>query len=169
MCSYCTCESSDLLIQLLKVPLWMKALACRLLRVYCHLHLQIVLLQNWVPWCTYHVFLYCGTYYVKVTTFHSCSGSIFLRSWSFFGGAVVVPSGEAVVAVLPVSLSLSSTCQIHYGLLPLPSSTETSPTTPRHPLEGSSFALSYSLFSLNWSMYVILETRYDFVYYIAVM
>jgi hypothetical protein len=75
---------------------------------------------------------------------------------------VAVPSGEALVAVLPVSLSLSSTCWIHYGLLPLPSSTGTSPTTPRPQSEGFSFVLSYSLFSLNCSMYVSVETRYYF-------
>jgi hypothetical protein len=72
---------------------------------------------------------------------------------------VVVPSGDAVVVVLPASLSPSSTCRIHYGLL-------TSLTITRPPSKGLSFSLSYSLFSLNCSMYVCVEmTRYDFVYY----
>jgi hypothetical protein len=90
---------------------------------------------------------------------------------------VVVPSGNVVVVVLstelllvlPALVSLSSTYQIHYGLLPLPASTGTSPTTPHPPSEGLSFSLSYSQFSLKCSMYVCVETRFGFVYYIAVM
>jgi hypothetical protein len=74
---------------------------------------------------------------------------------------VLVPSGDAVVVVLLVSLSPISTYRIHYGLL-----TGTSPTITRPPSKGLSFSLSYSLFSLNCSMYVCVEMiRYDFVYY----
>jgi hypothetical protein len=71
----------------------------------------MILLQNWVPWCTYHVVLYCGTYYVKVSCY-SCYESMI----PFFSGhgpfLVVVPSGDAVLVVLPASLSLTSTCRI---------------------------------------------------------
>jgi hypothetical protein len=74
-----------------------------------------------------------------------------------------------LLLVLPASVSLSSTYLIHYGLLPLPSSIGTSPTTPRPRQGGLSFSLSYSKFSLDYSKYVCVEMRFDLVYYIAVM
>jgi hypothetical protein len=131
----------------------MRAVACRFLRGYCYLYLQFILLQNWVPRCTYHFALYCGTYYVKLT-FYSCFDPFFLRSWSFSGGGAFHGCcggccPPELLVVLPASVSLSSTCRIHYGLLSLPSSTGTSPTTPRPPSEGLYFSLSYSQFSLE--------------------
>jgi hypothetical protein len=46
---------------------------------------------------------------------------------------------------------------VHYNLQPMPSSTQTFPTTPRSSSEGISFSLDASLFSLDCSMYVCVE------------
>jgi hypothetical protein len=126
----------------------MKALPSRFLRGYCYLHVQFILLKNWVPWCTYHAILYCGTYHVKVTCY-SCFDSIFRRPRSFSsagalrgccgGGAVQWSSCRCCRH--PVSLS--SPCLIHYDQ-PLPSSTGTS-LTILCPRREVSLSLSISL------------------------
>jgi hypothetical protein len=151
----------------------MRALACRFLRGNCYLYLQFILLQNWVPRCTYHFVLYCGIYYVKVTCY-SCFDPFFLRSWSFSGGGAFL--GCCGVGAVHRSSCWCYRCPCRWA----PPTGSTTPCFPClfqlgppitmcPPSEGLSFSLSYSLFSLNSCMYVCIEMRFGFVYYIAVM
>jgi hypothetical protein len=130
----------------------MRALACRFLREYCYLYLQFILLQNWVPWCTYHFVLYllCK---LKSLVFHALipfsQATVLFRWWyppRMLWWRCCPPQ---LLLVLSASLSLSSTCRIHYALLPLPFSTGTSPITVL-PIR-SSLSLSVTLYKC-WSM-----------------
>jgi hypothetical protein len=127
------------------------------------MQITFILLQNWVPWFTYHVVLDCGTYYVKVTC-HSCP-SILSQVMVLFLLRCLLGRLLLQCCRCPCHWAPPATAAFfNWDLLPLPlpSSTGTSPTTPRPQSEGFSFVLSYSLFSLNCSMYVSIETRYYF-------
>jgi hypothetical protein len=91
---------------------------------------------------------------------------------------VVVPSGDAVVVVVLSSGAPAGAANIRVAELHLLDPLR--PAAPAFfnwdlsyntasPSGGLSFSLSYSQFSLNYSMYVCVEMRFDFVYYIVVM
>jgi hypothetical protein len=101
-----------------------------------------------VPCCFVLWYLLCKSNLLFILLIHFSQVTVFFWWWwplEMLWWRCYPPE---LLLVLLASVSLYSTCRIHYGLLPLPSSIGTSPTTLCSPSYGLYFSLSYSFLEL---------------------